>query len=286
MRWVLGLLAAVSLFAGDSEEVIGRLKEYQDSFDTHDPAKIASFWSEDGEFIYPRTGEVVDGGKAIAEVLLKKVNEVPGTKVLINDLKVAFPDSDHAVVTGYIQLDRNGALSDKKARKIELTKINGNWLISRTSEVEIANPPNIYEHLKPLEWLIGTWNDDDDNVDIHFENAWDRNKNFIIQKFSSKIYGNDEIGGLQVIGWDPDAKKIKSWIFDTDGGFGTGYWTESGNTWQLELAYTLSDGRKASSLNLFTLKDADHYEFSSVQREVDGEILPNIDPVSIVRGKS
>lgn len=275
-----------SLLADDSQAVLSRLKAYQESFNSNDPAKIATFWTSDAEFVYPRTGETVNGNKEIADVLLKKINEVPNTKIVFKDLKVEFPDSEHAIVTGFAQLDQNGKLSERRARKIELVKEKGEWLIARTSEIDIANPPNLYEHLKPLEWLIGKWKDDDDNVDITFENKWDRNKNFIIQTFASTIYGNDEIDGMQMIGWDPDQEKIRSWIFDTDGGYGGGYWTKSGDNWQLELNYTLSDGREASSLNLFNLKDADHYEYSSIHREVDGIVLPNIDPVSIVREKS
>lgn len=280
------ILLFSSLIADDSQDILNRLTSYQESLTTNDPAKVASYWTSDAEFIYPRTGETVNGNKEIAEALLKKMSEVPNTKILFKDLKVELTSSDHAIVIGYAQLDQNGKLGEKRARKIELVKENGQWLISRTSEINIANAPNVYERLKPLEWLIGSWNDDDDNVDIHFENKWDKNKNFIIQKFTSTIYGNDEIDGLQIIGWDPDQEKIRSWIFDTDGGYGGGYWTKSGNSWQLELNYTLSDGREATSLNLFTQKDADHYEFSSIQREVDGEVLPNIEPVLIAREKS
>lgn len=284
--WLALVFLFSSLSADDTQEVLSRLKAYQESYSSNDPTKIAAFWTSDAEVVYPRTGETVSGNKEIADALLKKMNEVPNTKIVFNDLKVEFPDKDHAIVRGYAQLDQNGKLSEKRARKIELVKENGQWLISRTSEIDIANTPNIYDHLKPLEWLVGNWNDDDDNVDIHFENKWDKNKNFIIQKYTSKIFGNDDIEGLQIIGWDPDQEKIRSWIFDTDGGYGGGYWTKSGNRWQLELNYTLSDGREATSLNLLTQKDADNYEFSSIQREVDGEVLPNIDPVTIVREKS
>ena len=34
--------------------------------------------------------------------------------------------------------------------------------------------------------------------------------------------------GMQIIGWDPVAKQIHSWVFDSDGGYGEGTWTHKG----------------------------------------------------------
>ena len=41
----------------------------------------------------------------------------------------------------------------------------------------------------------------------------------------------DDLEGTQVIGWDPAAGTIRSWMFDSDGGFGEGTWSKKDNSW-------------------------------------------------------
>ena len=36
---------------------------------------------------------------------------------------------------------------------------------------------------------------------------------------------------MQVIGWDPAAKQVRSWVFDSGGGIGEGIWTKQGDKW-------------------------------------------------------
>ena len=44
-------------------------------------------------------------------------------------------------------------------------------------------------------------------------------------------YGQVDISGIQVIGWDPIAKAIRSWTFDSNGGFAEGKWEHRGDRW-------------------------------------------------------
>ena len=110
-------------------------------------------------------------------------------------------------------------------------KRDGKWLIDRISEVEKAKaPPSNYEHLKDLEWMIGSWHDDDPRpaVEIQTDVEWTKNKNFITRAFAVAIGDQVNKSGMQIIGWDPVAKQIHSWVFDSDGSFGEGTWTHKG----------------------------------------------------------
>jgi hypothetical protein len=91
------------------------------------------------------------------------------------------------------------------------------------------------------------------------------------------------MAGLQVIGWDPVAKQIRSWIFDSGGGFGEGLWTKKDNRWNIQATGTLPDGSKSSSVNIITFVDDNTLTWQSVNREAGGEILPNVDEVVAVR---
>jgi hypothetical protein len=89
------------------------------------------------------------------------------------------------------------------------------------------------------------------------------------------------MAGMQIIGWDPLEKKIRSWVFDSDGGFAEGSWKKQGNQWHIHQTGVLPDGRKSSSVNVITYIDDNTCTLQSVNRVVDGEILPNIDEVQI-----
>jgi hypothetical protein len=143
--------------------------------------------------------------------------------------------------------------------------------------------PSQYEQLKALEWMIGVWVDADEKSSIETSSRWTTNQNFIVRSF--KVFLNDQINfeGTQVIGWDPSANAIRSWTFDSDGGFGVGRWSGGGARWTVSSLNITPDGGKATSTNIYDIVDENTVQFSSIGRQVDGELLPNIEPVVIIR---
>jgi hypothetical protein len=154
------------------------------------------------------------------------------------------------------------------------------------TEVEKEKPPaSNYEHLKPLAWMIGSWHDDDDRpaVEIQTDCEWTKNKNFMTRSFAVEIGDQVNKSGMQFIGWDPVAKQIRSWVFDSDGGYSEGTWTQKGQQWFIQNSGTLIDGSKATSVNIVTPIDNNSFKWESVNREINGELQPNVDPVLVVR---
>ena len=74
-----------------------------------------------------------------------------------------------------------------------------------------------------------------------------------------------------------------SWVFDSDGGFAEGRWTNKNNHWYVTKVGTLADGRKSSSVNVINRIDDNQFKWQSINRTVGGELLPNIDEVVVVR---
>jgi hypothetical protein len=91
---------------------------------------------------------------------------------------------------------------------------------------------------------------------------------------------------LQIIGWDPVRQQIRSWVFDSDGGYGDGYWTLKGNAWHIQSSGTLSDGKKTTGHNIMTKIDDNSFTFQKVEQSVDGELLPNVPESLVVRQES
>jgi hypothetical protein len=101
--------------------------------------------------------------------------------------------------------------------------------------------------------------------------------------FSAAVSDTDPLEGTQVIGWDPVSGVIRSWLFDSDGGFGDGVWTRDGNRWIVAFRQTLPDGRQGKATNVYTVVDQNTLRWDSTQRTVDGEPLPDVAAVTIVR---
>ena len=81
----------------------------------------------------------------------------------------------------------------------------------------------------------------------------------------------------------PGPKTIRSWTFDSNGGFGEETWNQSGNRYTIRAKYTLPDGGSASAVNVLTYVTDDKCTWKSVNREIDGSFLPDIGEVTLVR---
>jgi hypothetical protein len=91
------------------------------------------------------------------------------------------------------------------------------------------------------------------------------------------------MSGMQIVGWDPAAKTIRSWTFDSDGSFAEATWTRKKDRWFIQNKGVLADGRKASMVNVIKLVGQNSFTWQTVERTAGGELLPNVDEVLIVR---
>ena len=101
--------------------------------------------------------------------------------------------------------------------------------------------------------------------------------------FSVVVGDEIEHSGMQIIGWDPSAETIRSWVFDSDGGFGEGLWSQHDKAWHIQSTGTLPDGSKSSSTNILKYVDDNSFTWQSVNRIAGGELLPNVPEVVVSR---
>ena len=106
------------------------------------------------------------------------------------------------------------------------------------------------------------------------------------RSFAVVVGDEVDISGMQIIGWDPVAKQIRSWVFDSDGGFAEGRWTHKDDRWLIQQTGTLPNGSKSSAVNIFKYIDDNSFTWQSINRVVDGDVLPNIDEMLVVRKPS
>ena len=139
--------------------------------------------------------------------------------------------------------------------------------------------------LGDLAWLTGNWVEEGDNPGVEFHGRWTGTGAFLVRAFRVAMDEESALPGLQVIGWDPAAKQVRSWTFDGTGGFGEETWSRQDDIWTIRSKYTLPDGSKAGSINVLTKLDDDTFTWKSVNREMNGELQADIDEFTVVRAE-
>ena len=117
-----------------------------------------------------------------------------------------------------------------------------------------APPLSAYAKLAALEWLVGTWQDKSGNQTVQSKINWAGDKNFLVRTID--VQGNETTtDGWEIIGWDPTRQQIRSWIFDSNGGFGETTWVNSGEDWLIRASNILPDGSRSTAENVLTKVD-------------------------------
>ena len=137
--------------------------------------------------------------------------------------------------------------------------------------------------LEELAWMVGRWVDAEKDSTVSTRCSWTQNHKFLTQSFRIMADGKVTLEGEQKIGWDPIEKCIRSWIYDSEGGFGEGRWIKDGNRREVKTTFTLASGERASSVNVYTYVDSNSFRWESIDREIGGEMQPNIPEVTVVR---
>src|SRR5262249_29873566 len=144
-------------------------------------------------------------------------------------------------------------------------KQNGKWFMALARDAEGERPSN-KEQLQPLAWLVGDWVDDGGNVVVFSSCRRSPDGNFLLQEFKLQVGGQPAMDVSQRIGWDPLSKCIRSWVFDSEGGFGQSMWTRNGETWLIKAHGVRPDGKTASATNTLVPTGMDGYVWRSTDR--------------------
>jgi uncharacterized protein (TIGR02246 family) len=292
-RFFLATIVAICLASGspaqadqaaDEAAIRANVEKYVECYNRRDSKTMASMWSPEAVYIDDETGEGVVGRDAIAKELDEAFAGAEDAKLAVQVGSIDFISPNVAVEKGKAEITYAKSPPEKTGYTAVHVKRDGKWLLDRVSETpEPTPPPSNYEHLKELEWMIGSWIDSDDDATIQTDCEWTKNRNFMTRSFAVVIGDEVNRSGMQIIGWDPAAKEIRSWVFDSDGGFSDGKWKRKGDSWIVKQSGTLPDGGKTSAVHIFKKVDNDSFTFQAIDRVADGEMLPNIEEVLIVR---
>jgi|694.fasta_scaffold05777_14 uncharacterized protein (TIGR02246 family) len=267
----------------DRKTIESSIESYVAAFNKGDAKALTELWTPGGELV-TETGERIQGAASIQKHFADFFAGNKGIKLELLEPKIEFQSPSVAVEKGVARvISSQSGVESTTYTAIHIKTANG-WRIDSTKDqVEPLSAPSHYEHLEPLSWLVGKWTDAGRSGRVQVSCRWARNNNFLTQTF--KVMGEKDIEfeGSMVIGWDPSVKAIRSWMFDSDGGFGTGIWSQEETRWTIRTLNVLPDGRRGSSTNVYEVLNDGSVQFKSIGRVVDGEILPSVGPVKLVR---
>ncbi|MFO0792266.1 MAG: nuclear transport factor 2 family protein [Pirellulales bacterium] len=277
--------------AADEAAIRANAAKYVEAYNRRDSKAMAAMWSPDAVYADTTTGEAAVGRDAIAKQLDHGFAGAEDAKLKVEIDSIAFVSPNVAIEKGTAEVTYGKSPTETTEYSAVHVRRDGKWLLDRVTETETAEepakpdpPPSNYEHLKELEWMIGAWIDQDEAATIETDCEWTKNRNFMTRSFAMVIGDDVNKSGMQVVGWDAAAKQIRSWVFDSDGSFSEGSWTKKGDDkWIIHQHGVLPDGGKTTATNILKRLDDNSFTWQSIDREVDGEMLPNIPEVQVIR---
>ena len=278
---VMSIALADNRLSNDEAAIRQTLDSYVEAFNNNDSVALSNLWSEDAEY-EDETGEIYRGRKEIQEAFKQFFSENKGIRLKISVEKINMVSSGLAVVAGKSSVSVPGEEADDSEFVSQFIKKDNQWQIAKVGEG--LDSPN-YQRLKDLEWLIGEWTDEKNAGQMQTIAQWTANKNFITVSFA--IQTNEiDVEGTQIIGWDPVNKTIKSWIFDSLGSVAEGVWSKQGSRWQVKVSRIFNDGAKGSETDTYEPDNKNTFVWSATARVDNGQQLPDIDLIKIVRKQS
>lgn len=269
----------------DEAAIRTAIASYVEAYNRGDAQAVAEHWGERAEWVSP-SGERFVGRAAIEQATRDVFADRKDTKIEVKDPKIRFATPDVAIEEGQVRVTSPGAPTTDSTYIAVHVKQDGVWKLNTVRETEARETAAVPEALGELAWMVGDWTDAGPDSTAETSVKWSKNNAFLTSDFRVSVPGMDDLEGTQLIGWDPSSSVIRSWMFDFDGGYGEGVWTRDGNRWIVDFAQVLPDGRKATCSNIYTLIDADHYSWQSVDRQVDGEPLEDAGEAVVVRKRA
>ena len=269
--------------ANEENAVRAAVDSYTSAFNNGNLDGVLAHIAADADFI-DDGGKQYKGKADLAEVLKHSLADLKGGKLKSTITSIRFLRPDVAVVDGMADVTAPDGTTNSGHFTSTWTKSDGKWLLGCTRNLH--DSPATLEPaaaaLHQLEWLIGDWRHEDASYRVQINGRWVLNRSFLVLEYIARGKDGEELTVLQYFGWDAADEVIRSWFFDSKGGDGGGDWTRDGNTWTADWSGKLADGRPAFSVNSIQFIDDKTFLFRSVDREIDGLPLADLE-VKFVR---
>jgi uncharacterized protein (TIGR02246 family) len=256
-----------------------QFRKYQEAYDRGDAKALASFYAEDVDYI-DQDGAETKGRGEMEKLFTEYFQASPGAKIAITieELKPLTPDVQ--VDRGVATVTSTSGLANSTRYVAVLAKKNDRWNICQLTETA-APALSASSQLEALKWLIGNWENKDADQTVESKVEWAGDENFLVRTF--KVRGKAETDGWEIVGWDPDRQQIRSWIFDSNGGFGESSWSYDDGHWLIRASNVLPDGSRSTAENVLTKVDDNQFTWESQNRTLGSQSQPAVPKLAVHR---
>jgi uncharacterized protein (TIGR02246 family) len=245
---------------------------------------IMAFWAPDADYI-DESGKQTQGSDKIAGLFRKSLPEMKGSKVNIRVHALKFLRPDVCLEDGTVEKTAPTGVKDANRFSIVWSRAGDKWLISSVRDIptDTGDLPSVAaSYLNDLGWLVGEWADDSPKADVNVKVTWATNKAFLLMDYVIKRPDADPLEVAVRVGWDARTGRIRSWVFDSTGGFAEAFWRKDGKRWIVGTTGVLPDGGTGGATNIYEFLDDNTFVWRSTERDVDGQPLPDAE-VKFVR---
>lgn len=261
--------------AGDEAAIRAASKDYVLTMMKGDLAGVMAYWDEDADYI-DETGKITRGKDKITALFKETLPHNKGRKADGKIHSVKFLRPEICLIDGTIEITGDDGVKESGRYAVVWNKVDGKWLISSVRDLptEVTDLPSLAAaQLNGFEWLVGEWVQGGDKSGITINVRWDTNKAFVIMDYTIPREGPDPMRVTVRIGWDPLNNRIRSWLFDTDGGYGEGFWQKDGKRWIVGTSGVLPDGSTGGATHTLEFVDQDNFTWKLTDRDLDGQPL-------------
>ena len=236
----------------DDEKAIHLVIEaFTKAYNSGDAKAIASLFVADGEIVNEE-GESVQGREGIERTFAAIFKANPKSQIKVSIQSLRFVSPSVAMEDGVSTVTRqSGQPAERSRYTVVHVKQDGAWRMASARDLP-DEEASAEEEVKQLQWLIGEWVDESPTALVITTYRWADDHRSIWSEFKVQVGDRPTITGSERIGWDPLAKTIHSWVFDSAGGVAEGVWTHNGDQWIIKLTGATCDGKPASATNVLT----------------------------------
>ncbi|MBL8848559.1 MAG: SgcJ/EcaC family oxidoreductase [Planctomycetaceae bacterium] len=275
--WAMVALSADIPDNADSKSIDESIAGYSQAYNDANIDALGTFWAEDCDFVDHR-GRRYSGRDEIKALFRRALVEGPGYQLKLNVTARRFLRDDLAIDDGSLELTEPSGEVETGRYVTVWAKVEGKWVIQNARDMP-SDPDSKTAGQNPLnnlQFLVGNWTlaGAEGAPPVTVACDWQAGGKFLVQEFSTAAAEGSEPFTVTVwIGYDPIAGHLRSWYFDSSGGFGSADWLEREDGWSAATSGVLPDGRTTTSDFHWGQGDDGAIVMTLMNAEVAGEVL-------------
>lgn len=245
---------------------------FADAFNKSDMKAFSDLWAPDAEYIN-EAGTATHGRDAIATLFKRYLEAHKGARIALKVTSIRPLSENVALQDGTSALHESSGTTDEGRYTAIWVKNDGKWRLRSARDLPSdSSDAAAGGALKELKWLVGNWEAEKGALNLSIRPTL--NQSFLAVDYKTKA-GDNEMTVMQLIGFDPLSGQIKSWTFDSLGGYSEGLWRRDGSTWTAEVAGVLPSGQTGTAINVIRYVDDNTFVFQARDRVIGDQPIPN-----------